>query len=117
MTTGERIKNLRKKENLSQTELGEKIGVTINTISKIELNKSDISGETLKKASELFKVSTDYLLKGIETEQTISKSEQEMLEVLRENKAVTNAVMEIAKAQKKAINYLGGYTHNHAHAA
>jgi transcriptional regulator with XRE-family HTH domain len=109
MTIGNRIKDLRKQKKLNQTELGEIIGVSLNTLYSIETGKSDISSEALLKLSDFFEVSTDYLLKGIETERTISESEQEILEVLRADKAMRNAIMEVAKVKKKAISYLGNY--------
>ncbi len=109
MTIGNRIKDLRKQKKLNQTELGEIIGVSLNTLYSIETGKSDISSEALLKLSDFFKVSTDYLLKGIETERTISESEREILEVLRADKTMRNAMMEVAKVKKKAISYLGNY--------
>jgi hypothetical protein len=54
-------------------------------------------------------VSADYLLQGIETDRTISESEQEILEVLRKDEAMTNAVMEFAKVKKKAISFTRSY--------
>ncbi len=83
-------------------------------ISVIEASKSKPTLELLTELSEFFQVSTDYLLKGMDTEQTISKNEQEILDVLREDKAMTNAMMEVAKVKKKAINYLRGYSEIHA---
>lgn len=117
MTMGARLKELRKQNGLSQTDVGEKIGVSLNTMSRIESDKSDIPGEALKKASELFQVSSDYLLFGTECKRTISENEQEILEALRKDEDMTNAVLEVAKLKKKAINYLRSYKLSRQHAA
>jgi transcriptional regulator with XRE-family HTH domain len=110
MNIGERIKILRKEKNWNQTELGEKIGLGDKAVSSIEKGRNAPSAELIIKLSEIFEVSTDYLLKGVEPERRISESEQEILDVLREDKAMTNAVMEFAKVKKKAISYLGSYS-------
>jgi transcriptional regulator with XRE-family HTH domain len=109
MNAGSRIKNLRKNKNLSQTELAKLMGLTSSAMSAIEIGKNNPTAEILIKLSDFFNVSTDYILKGIETERTISESEQEILEVLRADKTMRNAIMEVAKVKKKAISYLGNY--------
>jgi transcriptional regulator with XRE-family HTH domain len=109
MDIKDRIRSLRKAKNLSQSELGEKTNIALMSISGIETGKTDPSTKQLKALSEFFNVSADYILFGIETERTISKKEQEMLEVLREDKTMTNAVLEIAKLKKKAISYARSY--------
>ena len=114
MNAGSRIKNLRKNKSLSQTELAELMGLTSSAMSAIETGKNKPTADILIKLSNLFNISTDYLLKGIDTERTISKNEQEILDVLREDKAMTNAMMEIAKVKKKALNYLGSYAEIYA---
>lgn len=117
MLIKDRIKNLRKEKKLTQTELGNLTSLSIKSISTIETGRSDLSTEQLKALSSFFNVSADYLLTGKERTGEISEEEMEILNVLREDKTMRNAMMEITKAKKKAINYLGGYTHNHAHAA
>ena len=57
-----RVKELRKQKRLSQTELGEVLGLTHKSISTIE---SGVRGTTLEKLillAKFFNVSTDYLL-------------------------------------------------------
>lgn len=59
---GTRILALRKKEGLSQAQLGEKVGLSHKAISTIE---SGVRGTTIDKLVELayiFHVSADYLL-------------------------------------------------------
>lgn len=62
---GERLRKLRVAENLTQGQLGEKLGVVPSTIGKYEkVPNSYPSVEVLIKLSDFFHVSLDYLLKG-----------------------------------------------------
>jgi len=64
MQIGERILSLRKEYNISQEELGFKINVSRQTISKWENNESSPDLNNLKALAKLFNVSTDYLVNG-----------------------------------------------------
>ena len=59
-----RIAELRKKANLTQSELGEKLNVTPQAVSKWENGLSEPDVETFKKMSRLFDVSIDYIVTG-----------------------------------------------------
>ena len=61
MDLGKKILELRKKENLSQEQLAEKINVTRQTISKWELNETTPDIKQAKELSRLFKISLDEL--------------------------------------------------------
>lgn len=63
MTFGEKIQQLRKKGGLSQEGLAERIAVTRQTISKWELDQSTPDLEFISQLSDIFGVSTDYLIK------------------------------------------------------
>lgn len=64
---GERLRKLRVAQDLTQQQLGEKLGVVPSTIGKYEKVKDSYpSIEVLIKLSDFFRVSTDYLLKGVE---------------------------------------------------
>lgn len=62
---GDRIRECRKQKNLSQAELAEVIGVSDNTISNMETGSNNIKLENIEKLAEFFKVSLDYLVKGV----------------------------------------------------
>lgn len=62
MKIGEEITRLRKKTGLSQEELGEKIGVARQTISKWELNETSPDLKQACELSKIFKVSLDELV-------------------------------------------------------
>lgn len=73
MNTAERIQYLRKTKGLSQEELAEKVGVSRQAVSKWESKQSTPDIENMIIMSELFDVTTDYLLKGIEPVNMASK--------------------------------------------
>lgn len=61
MSLGNKILNLRKKMNLSQEQLAEKLNVTRQTISKWELDETAPDIKQAKELSQIFKVSLDEL--------------------------------------------------------
>lgn len=64
MNFAERIVALRKKCGMSQEQLAEKLGLTRQTISKWETAQSTPELAYIVQLSEIFGVSTDFLLKG-----------------------------------------------------
>ena len=63
MKLGQKIAELRKKSGLSQEALAEKMNVSRQAVSKWESNQSIPDIEKIVDLSELFGVTTDYLLK------------------------------------------------------
>lgn len=74
-----RISELRKKLGLTQTRLGEEIGVSQQTISKYENVDENISGDMLLALSKFFKVPVDYILRKDEEERRESRIIKEKL--------------------------------------
>lgn len=64
LDTGERIYSLRIKNNMSQGNLADNLGVSRQTVSKWENGMCMPDTEKLIQLSEIFNVSTDYILKG-----------------------------------------------------
>lgn len=63
MTVGEKIKTLRKSIGLTQTELGQRVGVQKNAVSKWECGRvEDIPTSTIKQLAGLFNVPASYLI-------------------------------------------------------
>ena len=58
----EMLKYLRIRENLSQSELAEKLGVAKSTISMYEVGKREPDFETLEAIADLFNVDMNFLL-------------------------------------------------------
>ena len=59
---GERLHTMRRRQNLSQSDLAAKTGVTVTTISGIESRGVDVRGSTLMVLAQVLEVSADYLL-------------------------------------------------------
>nr|WP_280157227.1 helix-turn-helix transcriptional regulator [Priestia aryabhattai]MDH3130291.1 helix-turn-helix transcriptional regulator [Priestia aryabhattai] len=64
MRLGEQIRKIRKNENLSQEQLGQKMNVTRQAIYKWESGKGYPDIQNLIMLSELFEISLDELIKG-----------------------------------------------------
>lgn len=63
MTFGEKLQSLRKQKGLSQEQLALQLNVSRQAVSKWELSDSFPDAEKIICLSELFNVSTDFLLK------------------------------------------------------
>lgn len=59
---GERLKQLRKKNKVSQKTLADALFISQQAIAKWESDKSSPNPETVRKIAEYFDVTTDYLL-------------------------------------------------------
>ena len=73
MTLGEKIYSLRVKNGLSQEAFGEKLGVSRQSVSKWETDQSVPELDKIVMISELFTVTTDYLLKESVAEPTFGQ--------------------------------------------
>ena len=66
---GNFIKNLRKKNNLTQKQFADKLGVTYQAVSKWETGKSIPDIILLKEISKIFSVNINELLEGEKKEE------------------------------------------------
>ena len=66
-TIGGRLKYLRENEELTQKDLGFEFGIQRNLISMYECEDRPLPVDILLKYSERFSISTDWILKGVET--------------------------------------------------
>lgn len=73
MNMADRIQYLRKTKGLSQEELANKVGVSRQAVSKWESGQSTPDIEKIIIMSELFEVTTDYILKGVEPVNMVNK--------------------------------------------
>ena len=62
MSTGERIARKRQENGWTQTHLAQLVGVNVKSVKEWENSVSVPAAKTLIKLSQLFGVSTDYLL-------------------------------------------------------
>lgn len=103
---GQRIKALRKKHGLKQSDFVAGLGITPSYLSKIEHGLERPGRELLLKMVKEFNISIDWLLYGEENESSIrTKSEKETLLLtsfrdLSENEAETILALLIQMASK-----------------
>lgn len=99
MEFGNRLYELRKKKGLSQEELGNKLNVSRQTVSKYELGEAIPDMEKLVMLSDLFGVSLDELVLGIMPE-TPSPAPKPFLAAQLESLATEENKMRARKARK-----------------
>lgn len=73
---GDRIKSLRQDRRISQEQMALDLHISRSTVSKIETDGRITSLEILIQLSEYYHVSTDYILKGISDNTSVSKDLQ-----------------------------------------
>ena len=64
MSIGDRIKELRTKLKMTQTDLAKKVGLSYIQVGRYETQKSKPSSEILQKLAAVLETTTDYLMNG-----------------------------------------------------
>jgi len=59
---GEKIKQLRKDKDITQSDLARIMGVSQQAVARWEVNRSEPDNETMRRLASFFGVSADYLL-------------------------------------------------------
>jgi len=98
---GQRIKALRIEKDLTQDELGEKLGLDKGTVSKMERDENAPTAKTLLTLKKLFGVSTDWILTGeglkhpleIDTDDEYGQGLLEMIDDLKSNQSALIKVL------------------------
>ena len=89
--------NIRRKElGLTQEQLAEKIDVSVQMISNLELGKKAVRPENLVKLCTVLSVSADYILMG-------KKSEHEMFALASKYKALSEEKQDLIDKLIKAM--------------
>ena len=103
---GERLRALRERHGLSQQQVADKLGMSASAVGMYEQNRRQPDNETLKKFSNLFDTSIDYLLgNDIKT----NNDNKELLETISTdlsdplNKALYSKASELKNAKDKQI--------------
>ena len=111
-TTAERIKQLRKKKGISQSELAALIGVKNNTVSTWERGTRKPDFEALDLLSDYFEVSFEYILGNSDKEEARVKPTQKELDTLAllsiadEIKEITEKYSRLSDKSQKMIDAL-----------
>lgn len=70
---GKRIMLRRKTLRMTQEELAEKMGVSTQMISNLELGKKAVRPENLAKVCEILHLSADFVLTGVSTKNVVDE--------------------------------------------
>ena len=109
MILADKIINLRKKNGWSQEELAEKLGVTRQSISKYEGAQSIPDLDKILKLSEIFGVTTDYLIKDELEEEEYAPSQMQENDS-ESDRSVHKVTMEMANEYLQIIDWSAGKT-------
>lgn len=96
MTLADKIILLRKKQGWSQEELADKMDISRQAVSKWEMEQSVPDLDKIIQMSELFGVTTDYLLKDTKDEAPMPEIKQETKSVFAEGKSNKQLTLEEA---------------------
>ena len=97
----ERFKLIRKKEKLSQTAFGEKLGVSRDVVGNIEYGRVEPKPLLINHLCEVFNINKEWLLTGKGEMYSVSQNEIELtrllLELSKENSELYKLVSKITK--------------------
>jgi transcriptional regulator with XRE-family HTH domain len=96
----DRIKALRLKEKMNQTQLGEVLGVSQDAISKIEKGINNPTVAQIAKMAEIFNVTTDFIINGNESAKDIEPIEREILRTIRDDRTLYGKLIKMIDAKK-----------------
>lgn len=80
---GNKLKKLRENQGLLQKELADKLNISTSTIGMYEQGRREPDNETLKKISQYFNVSIDYLLDNENSKHNLKDDELKEKEMLK----------------------------------
>ena len=95
-----RIRELRKQNDMTMKQLGEKLGLGESTISQYETGKREPDIKTLLKISECFNVSVDYLMTGKDMEFTVEMADKDS-ELLFMEKRIKEYALKLSKLSEE----------------
>lgn len=112
MSFGEKLSNLRKKQNMTQVHLAEKLNLSKANISKYESGDLEPNLTTLNLISHIFNVSIDYLLDKTDDPTPPNKKDpstdveksEEYVKLLELADDLTIEELEVLIAMAKALN-------------
>lgn len=97
---GERIFARRRSLKLTQEDVAEKMNVSIQMISNLELGKKAIRPENLIKISSILKISTDFILKGESSEEVNNSLTEKVAQLSEEHLKLVENVVDVCLGNK-----------------
>lgn len=108
MKFSEKLTELRHSRGWSQEQLGERLGVTRQTVSKWELGSTTPELEKLAMMSDIFGVSTDELIKGEPQEASRPSEPSEPAEAIQYTKPLRSRLHFEYKSRRTVSTKAGG---------
>ena len=94
METKDILKALREKKGLTQEQVAERMDVSLQMISNLELGKKAIRPENLLKLSEVLDVSADYILSGRRSESENAELADKFARLSSEHRQIIGALID-----------------------
>lgn len=91
---GQRIGARRRELHLTQEQLAEKMGVSLQMISNLELGKKAIRPENLVKLCDILSVSADYILFGWRSEREASEFAEKYAKLSGEHQRIIGELVD-----------------------
>lgn len=102
MNFHEKLIQLRKKEGLSQEELGERLGVSRQTVSKWELGQSYPDFQRLVGISDYFGLSLDELVRDVDVQDVRDQTKKQLSQIYED-------IQTAKRAGNLLLNILAGF--------
>ena len=97
---GQRIMVRRKSLRMTQDELAEKLGVSTQMISNLELGKKAIRPENLAKVCSVLELSADFNLTGTNTKTAVDAVAEKLIQLTAEELQMVNDMIDYMIRQK-----------------
>lgn len=97
---GQRIMVRRKSLSMTQEELAEKLGVSTQMISNLELGKKAIRPENLAKVCSVLELSADFILTGTNTKTAVDAVAEKLIQLTAEELQMVNEMIDYMNSKK-----------------
>lgn len=97
---GQRIMVRRKALHMTQDELSEKLGVSTQMISNLELGKKAIRPENLARVCDVLGLSADFVLTGSNTKTAVDAVAEKLTQLTEEELKLVNDMVDYMNSRK-----------------
>lgn len=97
---GQRIMVRRKALRMTQEELAEKLGVSTQMISNLELGKKAIRPENLARVCDVLGLSADFVLTGTNTKTTVDAIAEKLIQLTAEELQMVSDMIDYMNHKK-----------------
>ena len=97
---GQRTMIRRKSLRMTQEELAEKLGVSTQMISNLELGKKAIRPENLIKVCSVLELSADFILNGTSAKSAVDSVAEKLIQLTAEELQIINEMIDYMNRQK-----------------